>query len=227
MFGGNTGGNFNMHIFLEGTNDGTPWTSSPNSVTRIFNNVFSATTGGIGLAGSGAIGGNALYANNTLTGSSPSAVVACEAFGNTSNVAPGAVVENNAVQNCGVLVASTEPGPSQNGNFTVKTFDYNAYASCHDTYNCFFTNLNGVAIDTASFASWQSMSGFDAHSIASLASGTYFNLDATFRPMAGSPLMGKGDNLTSLCTGDLVALCKDITGTPRPASGPWTIGAFQ
>src|SRR6202040_1723273 len=84
LFDGTTGGNFNSHIFLEGNNDGTPWTSSPDSVNNIFNNVFSETGNSIGVAGAGSIGGNGVFANNTLTGFSPTVVSACATFGNTS-----------------------------------------------------------------------------------------------------------------------------------------------
>lgn len=34
-------------------------------------------------------------------------------------------------------------------------------------------------------------------------------------------------NLTSLCSGTLVALCSDINGNSRPASGGWQAGAYQ
>jgi hypothetical protein len=33
-------------------------------------------------------------------------------------------------------------------------------------------------------------------------------------------------NLTSLCSGNLAALCKDINGKPRPATGGWQAGAY-
>ena len=225
LFDGETGDNFNEHIFLEGTNDGTPWTTSPSSTSHIFNNVFSVTTSSIGIAGMGPVGGNGVWANNTLTGFSPSYVSSCEGFGNTSTLSSGAIVENNAVQNCGVLIGGSETGPGETGTFTVKTFDYNAYASCNHTYNCFFITL-ATAIDTSDFATWQSMSGYDAHSIANLASSMYFALDSTFHPMTGSPLLGKGDNLTSLCTGSLTPLCADKSGKARPKTGAWNIGAY-
>jgi hypothetical protein len=227
LFDGETGLNFNEHIFLEGTNDGTPWTTSPNSTSHIFNNVFSVTTNSIGIAGLGPVGGNGVWANNTLTGSSPTYVSSCEGFGNTSALSPGAIVENNAVQNCGVLVGGTEMGPGETGTFTVKSFDYNAYASCNHTYNCFFIEVGTTSVDTSSFSAWQSMSSYDAHSIANLASSTYFALDSTFHPTASSPLIAKGDNLTSLCTGSLSPLCTDKAGKTRPTTGAWDIGAYQ
>ncbi len=38
---------------------------------------------------------------------------------------------------------------------------------------------------------------------------------------------GNTANLSSLCTGVLVALCSDINGNPRPTSGGWQAGAYQ
>jgi hypothetical protein len=46
-------------------------------------------------------------------------------------------------------------------------------------------------------------------------------------PQAGSPVLNAGANLTPLCTGFLVPLCSDITGHPRPQTGPWDAGAYE
>ena len=223
VFDGQTGANFNQQIFLEGINDGTPWTSSPNSLQFVYNNVFSTSAPSESIAGLGSIGGNGIFVNNTVIGSNPTYTSACVGFGNSSTLTPGATVENNAVGGCGILVSSASPA----GNFTVAAFDYNAYANCQN-YNCFFTDYNGVSIDVSDFATWQTKSGFDAHSFANTASATYFNLDAKYQPQTGSPLVGAGTNLSSLCAtnSSLAALCKDKNGNPRPATGAWNIGAF-
>jgi hypothetical protein len=34
-------------------------------------------------------------------------------------------------------------------------------------------------------------------------------------------------NLTNLCSGNLTALCEDISGNVRPSTGPWQAGAYQ
>jgi hypothetical protein len=44
------------------------------------------------------------------------------------------------------------------------------------------------------------------------------------RIMAGSPALGLGENLTDLGIPELLF---DYEGQPRPAVGPWTVGAFQ
>src|SRR5581483_9018250 len=46
-------------------------------------------------------------------------------------------------------------------------------------------------------------------------------------PQAGSAAIGAGANLTSLCTGNLVPLCSDIAGNPRPSTGAWDAGAYE
>ena len=43
-------------------------------------------------------------------------------------------------------------------------------------------------------------------------------------PQSGSPIVGVGDNLSNL---DIPALMVDYNGDPRPAVGPWTIGALR
>jgi len=53
------------------------------------------------------------------------------------------------------------------------------------------------------------------------------NVNASGAPNAGSPLLGVGNNLTSLCTGNLTPLCSDINGIGRPSSGAWAVGAFN
>jgi hypothetical protein len=98
--------------------------------------------------------------------------------------------------------------------------------------------------NTDSFATWQSTimangcgvsaSGCDTHSIYSPAQGSLM-LDANGAPLAGSPAIDAGTNLTSLCGMDanLAALCFDTsagntrTPTPRPTTGAWTAGAYN
>jgi hypothetical protein len=50
-----------------------------------------------------------------------------------------------------------------------------------------------------------------------------------FTPTASSnsTVTFAGTNLTSLCSGVLVALCSDINGVARPATGNWDAGAYQ
>jgi hypothetical protein len=57
--------------------------------------------------------------------------------------------------------------------------------------------------------------------------GSKGRLDPSGMPQAGSAALNAGGNLTALCVGRLVPLCRDITGKRRPTSGPWDAGAYQ
>lgn len=190
----------------------------------IFNNVmignvsmpafFNLTAVGSGQTGS-------IVANNTMLNNQPSGT------GIDENLqTPGVTyVVNNAAGGSGTLVG---------GNTFPTTLDYNFYENC-TSYNCFFIG----SIDTSSFATWQG-DGYDTHGGASLSSSTYFNLDSGCVPgsvgdpcqlQSGSPLIGAGTNLYSVCNGQpnpgLGALCYDKAGNARPASGAWDVGAYQ
>jgi len=63
------------------------------------------------------------------------------------------------------------------------------------------------------------------------------NLDAVYKPPAGSPIVGAGQDLTSYCT-SYTALCYDrpntvgagsasTVGNARPSGSAWDIGAYQ
>ena len=65
------------------------------------------------------------------------------------------------------------------------------------------------------------------------------DLNSNGSPQSGSAAAGAGNNLTSMCTGNLTALCTTYTGPPaggaagstttgtaRPTSGAWNAGAY-
>lgn len=83
--------------------------------------------------------------------------------------------------------------------------------------------------NTNSLSTWQgdlgAGTGQDAGS--QLLAQNALGLDSNGHPLAGSPVIGAGTNLTSLCTGALVSLCTDHAGNPRPTIGNWDIGAYQ
>lgn len=84
---------------------------------------------------------------------------------------------------------------------------------------------NGVWNDVTAYntlPSWQAAHGLDENSV--LQDPT-LNTNGTLK--AGSPSIGLATNLTSLCTGNLTALCLDKNGNPRPPSGAWDAGAIQ
>lgn len=104
-------------------------------------------------------------------------------------------------------------------NTTTSGLDYNLYSNPIATGNRNFS-WNGTSTDL--FSTWQSLSGEGIHS--SLVATS--NLDVTGKPQTGSLAIGAGTNLTSLCVGSLVPLCKDYAGVNRPTTGAWDKGAF-
>jgi hypothetical protein len=74
----------------------------------------------------------------------------------------------------------------------------------------------------SSLAAWQAGCGCDSN--AQLINP---GLKASNAPSPFSPITTTGTNLTALCSGDLVLLCRDKNGSPRPATGSWSAGAFQ
>lgn len=234
-FDGDTGTNAQQFFFPEGSGSSSVCVV-PGGKLYVYNNVAiqnlasgshqEAMLAAYGNATTGDVGD--VYANNTLIGTvvtnsdpSTSAMI----FQNSTSL----TAANNAVGAGGVLISGF--------TFTATTFDNNAYQNC-GAGNCW----SPTGIDTSSFSAWQaftctgSANSCDQHGLSNISSSTYFNLPATCvpgalapscAPVIGSPLIGAGTNLTSLCSGALSPLCSDIAGNPRPTSGAWAIGAFQ
>lgn len=74
---------------------------------------------------------------------------------------------------------------------------------------------NGTSGTNLTFAQWQAL-GFDANS----AVVDNPHLTSSYIPETGSAAIGKGLNLSNFST-------TDYAGNPRPATGNWTIGAYQ
>lgn len=112
---------------------------------------------------------------------------------------------------------------------TLALFDYNYYANGGSIFGGNYTwNWEAVG-GTYSFGTWKSnCGGCDAHSIDNTAGSA--GLSSGGFPLTGSGVLGAGTNLTSLGLTDLNAgtsAGNTVTPTPRPSSGPWTIGAAQ
>ena len=208
IFDGGLGATFNAEIFLEGAMEGTPWTE--NGTMYIFNNVM--TISGAHSAAQLWLGTGNLLANNTVTCS-----------GNTGDITwqittgNGSTFKNNAEDNCGYFeewsTGYTVTAPSSD-------VTKNVYGRCNG-YNCWSwneTNTGGANIDVPAFATWQSECACDLSSIYSM---TGLKLNSSGQPQAESPVIGEGANLASLCSGNLIALCSDITGAARPSVGAW------
>ena len=184
---------------------------------QIYNNVFSTTAGQIGPSDGWITVGigtsNAVVLNNTIIG--PGAI----GMNGGGSGFSGPMIKNN-------IVATTNSAIVLDPGFAGVASDYN------DFYN--ITSGNPMVAEPAfysSVAAWVGGTGFDVHSITANP-----NLTASFVPNAGSPVIGKGVNLTSVgITGLNVGAPQTfgVTGScgtgcvPRPPSGPWDMGAYQ
>ena len=209
---GNLGTNFNACMFMEGTGSGTPWTgNSSGSTYYAFNNVL--VTNNSHSAIQTALGNGDTFVNNTVLCSD--ALAGDIAYGASASTAN--LFLNNAEQGCGYFVMWNSFGVS---NISTSV-DYNAYANAQG-YNAF--NYTDMSIDTSSFTPWKSSCGCDSHAVYNSSS---LDLSTTYVPNSGSPVITSAKNLTSMCTGNLTALCKDKAGNARPTSGNWDAGAYQ
>jgi hypothetical protein len=187
----------------------------PDSV-YVFNNVViglsgennsPATNEGATLLDPGQ--GNVSWYNNTLLGAGTSGLASGVLIYNTGT---GFTFENNADQGYGQYLV----GPSGPYN----TLDYNTYGSHGESGNAPWSCGTGQA----TFAGWQSGCTADIHGQKVSDIGVS---STTGYPTSGSPLILAGANLTSLCSGNLAALCSDYAGKARPTAGGWTAGAYQ
>jgi hypothetical protein len=200
-FGGCIGQNVTAQIFLE-TNKG-----NTKNVT-IYNNTLIDTCNGTDNPGllTSADPSFKIF-NNTFIGSSSDTCVG-------TSWGAGVNFINNVVSGCNELMYVTS-----GGGFAAGQLHNNVYANCPSS-NC-FAYLGNYS---ASFPNWQRETGQDAAPSAYVSNA---NLSAAGVPQSGSPVIGAGANLTSLCTGQLAALCSDIGGNARPASGAWIVGAYS
>jgi len=191
-------------IFLEG-GTGSPWTASGGTF-YVFNNVFLEPSGTVNGLVQAYRGGNSITVNNTVVGPSGSG-----GDTGTSLESSNLKFANNVISSFGWLFSLGGSG----GTNTYSEFDYQAYGNC-TAYNCF--------AGTGLFSAWQAAHpGWDVHS--SYNASLYLNSNGS--PSSSSTMViGQGQNLTSLCNGNLVPLCSDINGNPRPTNGPWDVGAY-
>ena len=207
---GSPGGNdMTADIFLEGgSGSGATVCATSTSPIYMFNNVLSSSTylnNGLIAAASGQ---THVY-NNTLLGGNDSEGQCL----NYNEGYSGAYDENNVMKTCGNMVYDYSSS-------SFNTIDYNIYSDASS--NAWVYGHNYDNYTSGGFASWKSSVGGDSH--ASMQTNVALNSDGT--PQSGSPVIGAGTNLTSLCTGHLAPLCTEFNGTPRPTTGTWDAGAY-
>jgi len=202
LFDGNTGANFTSHIYLEQPTQPSAAPSLTNWL--VFNNVLdgSNSIGSFGVLGiSGTVGGQAY--NNTIFGANVNGDYCF--LTNGSN----AIFMNNIVSGCwaGIFQYHASPAVVLNNNV------YANSGACGVAYD-FSANCYGT------LAGWQAYSGQDAAS-QKVANA---NLDGSYKPIAGSPVIGAGAILSGL---GISALNSDKAGILRPTNSAWTVGAYS
>ena len=178
----------------------------------IFNNVFhlegGGTTNGAITYGYGAA--NFRILNNTFVGFSTSTFVPIGDTGSPGDTS--ILIQNNIFSTWqgALYLPSTAAGQLSSNNNDWFNLPGNGLGSTWSV---------GGTIGGNTLAQWKTSSGLDGASI-----GTNPNLDASFRPLAGSPVIATGANLTSL---GITELNTDKAGVLRPTSTNWDMGAFQ
>ena len=191
-------------VYLDNTGTG-------NYTCTLFNNLVNITSSGMG--GDGAFtpqneGGHPVTLNaynNTLIGAN----VGLTGFWFSGSGVTGDI-RNNIVSgwNFGLYITNGANLPTISNN--------NSWSQAGGALFA-----NGSA-NYSTVSAWTTATGKDANS-----SGANPNLDSNFKPLSGSPVIGLGQNLSSLCAGDLAPLCRDKSGNVRPATGAWDAGVYN
>ena len=213
---GSSGAGINGFVYLEGST-GPPCASSTAPI-YVFNNVWLIdhfSTAGHLFIGSGK---GTVY-NNTLISTDSNSGGTCATVSGAYGGIGAASFENNAIGGCFIL-ASYIPGSWVSGSPNYDQYAYTSGNSATDFYCSGQTSLSG----------WKACIGGGVE--ANSAAQTSINVSTTTgKPNTGSPVIGAGVNLFSICNGQanpgLGALCSDAAGLARPTSAAWDIGAYQ
>jgi len=242
-FDGNTGNNMTANIFIEGgSGSGSTPCADSTSKIYVFNNIMQVNSDfNCGIV----CGGNMLLYNDTIIGAGTNEDV-CYGTGQ------GAMV-NDVASSCSQLVSN---GNSDLAGTQFSAQDYNIYDN--GSGNAWVFGDDYQPYSSSGFSAYRSDSGnhgipsgpSDAHSCAIDDQGfsgtgscpgnpTSLKLNSDASPQTGSPVIGAGTNLTSLCSGSLTPLCTTYTGPPaqgtagsrttgttRPTTGAWNAGAY-
>jgi hypothetical protein len=203
LFEGPVGTSITAHLFMEhGGSD------AHISNFSIYNNVAvtddnSNLNNGLFGIFSGDSGTNQVY-NNTFVG-------ATNASGLCLGVQyiAGLKLKNNVITSCNQIINFSSNA------YSAGDVDYNIYANIGGNGNAFL--YNGTFY--GSLAAWQTAALADTHG----KNVSSASLNSSGVPLAVSPVIGAGTNLTSI---GIAALDRDKLGRLRPASGAWDSGAY-
>ena len=213
-------------------------TATAGSSCTVFNNVFIETGSYSQNAAAILTNGNASQStgptkvyNNTFTGSQ-----IAYAPQNAYVRIPNETFWNNVTTSTSSFQGALWEDYYTKETFSMLSTDHNAYYAPNNTSSPF--HLNGA--DYANLTAWKN--ACVAGSGVTCDSNSIYgnpNLDANYKPQAGSNAIGLGANLTSSCTGQMAPLCYDkppsvgkggsLGGNVQRPTGstPWDAGAYQ
>jgi hypothetical protein len=167
-----------------------------------FNNVL-VNGGSTQGPGNGYItGAQGVWYNNTIYGNG---------LGTGITAASGTIIQNNVLANLRQFIF----GPS-----SALAMDYNSYMAISPSGCSAWVWGGGTCTGQANISAWRAACACDQHS-------TYNNgvtVSPSGPPLAGSPVLTLGENLTFLA---VTGLATDKAGVARPSTGAWATGAFQ
>jgi hypothetical protein len=177
-------------------------------------------------------GGNPVY-NNYIHDS--------DGIGVTIYVCPPVYAYNNVIantNNVNIMVSGVCGAPSQ------PSFVENNTVDCSNGTACFGTDSKGTLSGTLNLRNNHWITNGSPTSLPSSISNLVQSNNITQSPAtatvqgytqankyaptsATGATVGTGANLSGVCSGDLLSLCKDKLLVPRPQSGAWDVGTYQ
>jgi Legume lectin domain len=134
--------------------------------------------------------------------------------------------QNNYTQLNNIVIGGESDLGLNGGTLSSSGIDYNLYDDLYTDTNHSDTDVWGSNGKTYfALATWQGACNCDHHSLAVTLAN--MKLSSTGVPQTGSPAIGLGINLTNIATGTLAPLARDKNGVARPATGAWTVGAYE
>jgi hypothetical protein len=200
----NTTGNTTAPIYYESFANNVQHQTYNNLI--VFENGSAPTNGAIVMAGKGGAMDSSVFNNTIDCGTYAGSAAALQFTGNNhKNVR----IQNNIIKNCGTPIWVYNPA-----TFSAIAINNNDYFGAYITQNGFRW---GTSFASA-LPNWRTLCSCDVNSLSSNP-----NLDASYRPTAGSPVIGAATNLTSL---GIIALNADKAKMLRAPSGAWDVGSY-
>lgn len=205
--------NHNQNIYIDGLG-----TTAANTDIWVFNNIlYSDPTSSTGVDMTVASASDAIFEQadrvhflNNTTG-----LIQFYGYLAGDGGGGGGTQTNFDVQN-NIFTSSLMDGLRANPSSAIATLDYDDYFNNPTVISFNSTNYSTVA-------AFHTATGFETHGIGT---NPLLNPFPTPTLQSGSPAINTANNLTGL-SGAPAALFADITGNPRPATGPWSMGAYN